>query len=955
MKIVRLLIFGLMPLVSFAQTNTPGVPTGLTAVAESSDSIRLSWNNGPGPTPTGYTIERGETLGGPFFTYTVLGYARNPTYSDKGVGGGRQYCYRVRSQTSSTVYSNFTTAVCATTPLSPSNVINFIATATGNSSIKLSWKRYGKDSGILIQRRTGQSGNWSTVASTLADNAEYTDNGLSSSTEYCYRIAETYHFLSTTVCAKTNAPPVVPPITPSGLSILVISDAQLQIFWNDSNVQSVTFELEQAEKPGGLYKVVGTNLTAKIFDDKGLGALKQYCYRVRAKNGSGLYSNFSNEVCGTTKAPPVPSAPARLVAAAASPSQINLQWADASDNETGFQVERADDSPTANFNKIADLGANTTTFSDQNLSASRQYCYRVRAVNGSGPSNFTDNACATTQAPPVGIPQNLAASVVSSSQINLTWNAVAGANSYQLERSPNGNDPWEKIADPAGNDTRYEDKNRTPDTRYYYRIRAVVNGNVSGYSNRADAATPDVAPAAPARLVATAVSYSQINLQWADVSNNESGFQVERSPNGNDSWTKIADPGANSTTYSDQSVQPQTQYFYRVRAVNAAGPSAFSDPANATTPVGPPAKPQNLVATAASTTQINLTWTAIATAANVLIERSPDGSNNWSQIADLPGVTTTFEDKNLSQNTRYYYRIRAKNASGTSPFSDVANATTPDAPPAAPARLVATTASVSQINLSWADLSANESSFEVERGSSTTDTFSKVASLPANTTTYEDKNLTDNTPYCYRIRAGNAAGNSAFTEVVCATTPLAPPAAPTDLTAGVSDYDQIQLNWTPLGPKAVTVVIERSTNPSGPFTEIKRQPASQTGYTDPGLAEFTTYYYQIKAINAAGMSGYSKVASARIEEIVDGVEDEWATHTTLIVSERRLYIVTDWFSPIAATVHLHAADGRPVITDSRKVQPADRWDYALDTLPAGIYIVNIVADGRRFTKRILLP
>src|SRR5439155_1391241 len=95
------------------------------------------------------------------------------------------------------------------------------------------------------------------------------------------------------------------------------------------------------------------------------------------------------------------------------------------------------------------------------------------------------------------------------------------------------------------------------------------------------------APAAPSNLVANAVSMSQINLTWADNANNETGFVVERSPNGTDTWTQIATPAQNATSYNDTGLTASTQYFYRVRATNAVGPSGNSNVANATTPAGP--------------------------------------------------------------------------------------------------------------------------------------------------------------------------------------------------------------------------------------------------------------------------------------------------------------------------------------------------------------------------------
>ncbi|GAB3801987.1 hypothetical protein GCM10028819_30370 [Spirosoma humi] len=833
----------------------PGTPTGLTVIAQNSNSLKLTWSNGSGSAPTDYRIERGTSTGGSFTLLQTVAYSRAPTFTDNGVNGGQPYCYRVRSQNGSVV-SDFTAPVCATPPLAPTNVKNLQANALSSSAIKLTWDRYGKESGIGIERRTGQSGDWRQIATTLADGGEFTDNNLSSNTEYCYRISESGYAYSATACATTQ--------------------------------QSA------------------------------------------------------------------PRAPARLTATAVSSAQIDLTWADLSDNETGFELQRAD-SPGAQFSTIQNLGSNVTAFSDQGLQASHSYCYRVRAVNSIGASDYTDSQCATTQAPPVGAPQNLVATATSTTQINLTWVGVSGATSYQLERSPNGNDGWNKVADPAGTAVSYDDPGLTPNTRYYYRIRAVVNGTPGPFSNVANASTPDSPPTTPARLVATAVAYNQINLAWADLSGNESGFQLERSPTGNDNWNKLADLGANVTSYEDKTVQPQTHYFYRVRAVNAAGPSDNSNVADATTPVGPPVATQDLNATATSTTQISLTWSAIANAATILIERSPDGTSGWASLTTVAGAATSYTDNNLAVNTHYYYRIRAANASGQGPTSNVADATTPDVPPASPARLTATAASPNQINLAWADLSGNESGFELERGASTSGTFEKIADVPANTTSYEDKNLTDNQPYCYRIRAKNAAGPSAYSDAACATTPLAPPANPTNLTAQVSDYDQIRLNWSALGASAVTVSIERSTDPTSGFAEIKQQPASQTSYVDMGLQEFTTYYYRLRAVNPAGNSGYSNVASARIEEVIIAVEDELATHTTLYMNQRDLHIKTNWYSSLRTTIQVMTATGLPVLTDIRKVNPTDAWHYTLDHLPTGVYIIVIVADGRSLTKRILIP
>ena len=90
-------------------------------------------------------------------------------------------------------------------------------------------------------------------------------------------------------------------------------------------------------------------------------------------------------------------------------------------------------------------------------------------------------------------------------------------------------------------------------------------------------------PAAPSGLTATTVSSSQINLSWTDNSGfNEDGFKIERSQNGN-TWTQIGTVGPGVASYASTGLSPNKNYFYRVRAYNVLGNSAFSNTASAKT------------------------------------------------------------------------------------------------------------------------------------------------------------------------------------------------------------------------------------------------------------------------------------------------------------------------------------------------------------------------------------
>ena len=90
-------------------------------------------------------------------------------------------------------------------------------------------------------------------------------------------------------------------------------------------------------------------------------------------------------------------------------------------------------------------------------------------------------------------------------------------------------------------------------------------------------------PAAPTGLALTVAAYNQINLTWTDNASNETGFKVERKKGASGTYAQIGTAGVNATSYSDSTCGSGTNYYYRVRAYNASGDSAYSAEQNATT------------------------------------------------------------------------------------------------------------------------------------------------------------------------------------------------------------------------------------------------------------------------------------------------------------------------------------------------------------------------------------
>ena len=189
----------------------------------------------------------------------------------------------------------------------------------------------------------------------------------------------------------------------------------------------------------------------------------------------------------------------------------------------------------------------------------------------------------------------------------------------------------------------------------------------------------------------------------------------------------------------------------------------------------PPAAPSSLAATTVSSSQINLSWTDNANNENGFkVEQSTDGTN-FTQIAMLGSNAVSFSVTGLSASTTYFYRVASFNDAGNSAYSNTANATTsgPPAPvPNAPSGLSATAVSRTQINLSWTDNSGNENGFSLERCKNVGCTnFVQITQVGAGVTTFADTTVAKNSTYNYRVRAFNAAGNSAYSNTASAKTP----------------------------------------------------------------------------------------------------------------------------------------------------------------------------------------
>jgi len=184
--------------------------------------------------------------------------------------------------------------------------------------------------------------------------------------------------------------------------------------------------------------------------------------------------------------------------------------------------------------------------------------------------------------------------------------------------------------------------------------------------------------------------------------------------------------------------------------------------------------PTNVSATAVSSSQINLSWTDNeSTESAYLVKRSTSSGGTYSTIATLAPNTTSYSNTALAASTTYYYKIVVQDANSNTASSGIVSATTSSGgssnPPAAPSGLATTGITTSSIGLSWQDNSSDENNFVVER-STNGSSYSVIATLSANSTSYSNTGLTPSSTYYYRVKAQNSYGSSGYTSAVSATT-----------------------------------------------------------------------------------------------------------------------------------------------------------------------------------------
>jgi mono/diheme cytochrome c family protein/fibronectin type 3 domain-containing protein len=439
-------------------TGSPAVPEApeapsllVASLAVSNDMINVFWNDNS-DNEEGFTLQR-KVDSGAWSTIAVTSINVN-IYVDSNINAGKTYHYRVRSFKGAlssvnaiSAIINVKEAVVQTLPVAPSQ----LAAQLVENGIKLTWNdNSNNESGFTLERRV-QSGSWSQLAVLAMNVTQYQNLALLAGTVYEYRM---------------NA------FNEAG-------DSQSINVTAEKTPEKVTEEacLEPQYVAGTSYSA-GQN----VFND---GAIYQckiggWCSSASAfhyEPGNGLawqdaWSRLSNASCGDGGAVSIPASASNAASVVnAGLTSINISWSDVADDESGYKIQRKQNSNS--WLALSELSENTSIYTDTNVQAGNTYQYRIAAFNASGTSNWLTTLALVLEAEqslPSVVTNIVALLNNSKTAIDLTWNDQADNESgFKIERKVNSGN-WVLQSSKAANTSSYSDGLISAGSNYQYRV-----------------------------------------------------------------------------------------------------------------------------------------------------------------------------------------------------------------------------------------------------------------------------------------------------------------------------------------------------------------------------------------------------------------------------------------------------------------------------------------------------
>lgn len=365
-------------------------------------------------------------------------------------------------------------------------------------------------------------------------------------------------------------------------------------------------------------------------------------------------------------------------------------------------------------------------------------------------------------------------------------------------------------------------------------------------------------PPAPENISASDGEYlDQVLVTWSS-SRGASRYEVFRATEEDGDYEKIGETPA--TRFSDTEASANVLYWYRVRACNQFGCSAFSQ-ADSGWRLGQmaPSVPRNVQASDGTfSDRIRVTWSASPGASSYEIWRSDVRDADYFKIDTA--TSPPYEDRAVIRGRTYWYKIKACNQYGCSDFSAPDSGIAALQIPAAPQNVQASDGTYSdRVRVTWNAVSG-AAGYEVHRATSQNGAYELIGDT--NGTTYDDGTVTVGTTYWYKVRAWNALGYGPFSDPDSGYAAAgggggggggaALPGQVSGVQASDGAYlDKVRVTWSSVSGATYYEVFCSDTGVEGSFSQLATN-LTTTSYDDPQTVPCTVKWYRVRACNAQG-------------------------------------------------------------------------------------------------------
>ncbi len=537
-----------------------------------------------------------------------------------------------------------------------------------------------------------------------------------------------------------------------------------------SEIQTVVgsgspFVIRWAWTSGGGHFLVGHGIidTTIYYMDPWFGEglkIANYSWVVSDANHTWAHTNIITS-------PPAPTLTSPANSAADQPLSLSMTW----NAVSGASTYRVQLSANSDFSStvVDDSTLTSPSKAVGPLSTSTTYYWRVNAKNTDGTSAWSDVWSFTTVPPATAAPTLTSPTNSATDQplsLSMTWNAVSGASTYRVQLSANSDFGGTVVDDSTLTSAAKDVGPLSASTTYYWRVNAKNAGGTSTWSDVWSFTTVPPATAAPTLTSPTNSATDQplsLSITWNAVSG-ASTYRVQLSANSDFGSTVVDDSTLTTAAKDVGPLATSTTYYWRVNAKNAGGISSWSEVWSFTTVPPATAVPTLTSPTNSATDQplsLSMTWNAVSGASTYRVQLSAN-SDFGSTVVDDSTLTSAAKDVGpLSASTTYYWRVNARNAGGTSAWSEVWDFNT--IPPVPDQVSLVSPSNTTVITIDSIVFSWSRSSTSVDKYCLEIFTDSLMASRTLIDSTITDtvknqKNLQNKTAYWWRVKAHNIAG-----------------------------------------------------------------------------------------------------------------------------------------------------------------------------------------------------